>query len=194
VESIAKVVSVDIVTEAAAGGSIEHMIASNREGDEDMDWENVTLEALKEARPDLVEAILAQAKSGAETVLSELKEAVKKTEQENVQLREAVARFEARAIIAEKVAASNLPAPAQARVRQLLESIVPLKDGALDTQVLETRIAEAIKAEQDYLAQVAGNPVRGAGAAGGAGNLEEALKKTESAMDRLFGIKTGGEK
>lgn len=209
VEAIARVVSVDIVTEPAAGGSIDRLIASDRpdtdEGGEIVNWDELTLEALRQHRPDLVQALEAAAKQAVKTetdqALAPLREAVQAATKENAALRESLARMEARAIIAERVSASNLPAPAKARVRQMLEAAVPMKDGALDAQALETRITEAIKAEQDYLAQVAGSPVRGAGdsGAGSGDRTMEALKKAEAALDRLFGVpepknQNGGDK
>lgn len=59
VESLNKIQSVDWVTEAGAGGAIDSFAESAHEEFE-MDLEKLTAEQLREARPDLVEAILAE--------------------------------------------------------------------------------------------------------------------------------------
>lgn len=202
VDSIGAVESVDIVTKAAAGGSVDRLVASIREGDTDVDLKDLTLDQLKESRPDLVQGIEAAAKaalkSEADSALGQLREAVTRTDTdnkalraENAQIREAQARAEARAVIAEKLGASNLPEPARARVRQILEAAaVPLKEGALDKDTFATRITEAITAEQTYLTAVTGSPVRGAGAGGAddANRLQEAAKKAQAALDKAFDV------
>jgi len=228
VEAITRVVSVDIVTEPAAGGRIDRLIASDRpdlgeEVEESVNWEELTLEALRQNRPDLVQAIEASVRQAvrqeADEALTPLREAVQAVQAENQALRqelqalrEARAQDQARLLIAERVAASNLPEPAKARVRSLLETqTLPMKDGALDTETLGQRIAEAIKAEQDYLAQVTGSPVRGAGATAGSGTvpassgsasterMAEAWSKVDAVFSRIFGGGTsagdkGGDK
>lgn len=196
VEAIRKVRSADLVTEAAAGGTIEKLIASNRKEENEVKWEELTIDGLKENRPDLIDDLKAQimkeAKPQVENTLNELKETINKVTAENQQLKSKLVLMEAKNIIAEKVAASNLPKPAQARVKALLESSIPTKDGALDVEALNTKIAEAIKAEQEYLVQIGAGKVtgNGEGAFNVGGTIQEALKKAEEALDSLFGIKT----
>lgn len=203
VEAIAQVKSVDVVTEAAAGGTVDQLIASNRPSSEtdprredpNVDWNIVTLEALRQARPDLVtkieEAVKTATKSEPDPSVATLRESVNTVTRENKILREAMAAMKSEAVIATKVGASNLPATAKARVQKLMEaSTLPLKEGgALDVAALEIRIAEAITAEQDYLAAVVGTGVRNAGDTNPtASTIAEAVKAADEALDRAFGI------
>jgi hypothetical protein len=199
VEAIARVQSVDVVTEAAAGGCVDQLIASTRPSppkeDDPMDLKTLTLEALKESRPDLTKAIedaaRQAARSEAEQPLNQLRESVSAVSTENKALRESVARFQAEAVIAKKVGASNLPDAAKARVQALVESAIPLTDGALDKAALETKLQESIQSEQDYLTKIGGTGVKGAGSSDtSTTTLEESLKAVDEAFDRAFGIPT----
>lgn len=62
VESVAQIASVDWVTEAGAGGAIAFAESAHEEFE--MDLEKLTLEQLKEARPDLVEKLQEHAHAG----------------------------------------------------------------------------------------------------------------------------------
>lgn len=201
VEAIAQVKSVDVVTEAAAGGAFDQMIASNRqnpetpeEGPDIMEWTTVTLEALRNERPDLVtkieEAARTAAKSEADTAMQSLRESVSTVSTENKTLRESLAAMRAENVITKKVSASNLPDKAKERVQKLLESgALPLANGALDVATLETRIAEAIQSEQDYLTAIGGTGVKGAGqGTPTTTTIAEAVKNVDAALDSAFGI------
>ena len=77
VESIDVVVSTDIVTEPNAGGKVERMIASNRKGgEEEMEFDELTIEQLREKRPDLLEEV-------TEDIKKKLKEEQEKADKEN---------------------------------------------------------------------------------------------------------------
>lgn len=65
VESIAKIKSVDLVTQAGAGGKIHRILESLMQEEADMALENITIADLKEHRSDLVESIEEAAKSAA---------------------------------------------------------------------------------------------------------------------------------
>lgn len=210
VEAIAKVVSVDVVTEGAAGGSFDRQLESHRSGidgtenreeaPDTMEWNTVTLESLRQARPDLVQQIESAARQTARTEVEQsitnLRESVTTVSTENRTLRESVAKFQAEAAITKKLAGSNLPEPARARVQALVEAAIPMKDGALDTAALDAKLTEAITSEQDYLTKVGGSPVKGAGDNTTNTTLEEAMKNVEASLDRAFGVKSeeGGTK
>jgi hypothetical protein len=201
VEAIAKVNSVDVVTTPAAGGSIDKLIASTRqqnpeapeEGNDTMELKDLTLEALRQQRSDLVtkieEAARQAAKTEADQSITTLRESVNTVTRENQTLRESVAGLKAETIITKKVSGSNLPDAAKARVQKLVEaSALPMKDGALDVASLETRITEAIKAEQDYLTAIGSGAVKGSGATDGTTSIAEAVKSVDAALDAALGI------
>jgi hypothetical protein len=89
-----------------------------------------------------------------------------------------------------ELAKVTLPAPTRDRLTGQLAADPPTKDGALDKDVLVTKVAEAAKAELDYLASVTGgNPVTGMG--GGPADppsvptLEESDKRIAEALKFL---------
>ena len=85
VESIDKMFSTDIVTKPNAGGEINRLIASNREGGgvTSMEWSDITLETLKENRPELVEELDKTAREDERIkVEAEMKEAATKEDKE----------------------------------------------------------------------------------------------------------------
>lgn len=211
VEAIAQVKSTDVVTEAAAGGAVDQLIASNRpdsdpdsetrrEAPDAMELKDLTLEALRAARPDLVqkleEAARTAAKTEADQTITQLRESMQRSEQRSTAAETAVARITAKALVVERLAESNLPVPARVRVRTLIEAAaLPMKDGGLDTETMGTKITEAIKAEQDYLTSVGGTGVHGAGAASANAEtaMTEALKRADEALDAAFGVKVEKE-
>lgn len=65
VESISKIKSVDLVTQAGAGGKIHRILESLMQEEADMALENITIADLKEHRSDLVESIVEAAKAEA---------------------------------------------------------------------------------------------------------------------------------
>jgi hypothetical protein len=203
VEAIAKVNSVDVVTTPAAGGSVDKLIASARpdtinptapeEGTETMELKDLTLEALRQQRPDLVqrleEAARQAAKTEADTAAQSLRESVQRSDARAANAEAAVAKITAKATLVERLSESNLPAPAKMRVKALLEAAqTPMKDGALDDEAWSTRIKEAVQAEQDYLTKLGEGAVKGAGATDTTSTLAEAVKNADAALDKAFGV------
>jgi len=196
VDAIGRIQGADVVTEPAAGGSIDRLVASNRKGGtEDMDWKDVTVEALQQQRPDLAKAVadaaLKEARPAAEEAVKPLREALEAAQKVNAALGARVVQLEARDVVSGHLGKSNLPEAARARVRQLVEASTPLKaDGALDVEALDKRLGEAIIAEQKYILEVGGSAVRGAGAGDAVPGavVTEAATKAEAALDKAFGI------
>jgi len=152
IERIVRVRSVDFVTEAGAGGMVQ-MYESGPENDVDI----ITLDTLRERRPDLVKTIETEAKA---VIMLEVKKTVELTEKvkeletnivtlttERDELKvkiteaeKAKAKADAQAIIKEAVAKAELPDAAKARLTNQFKD-AEKADG----------VAEAIKAESEYI-------------------------------------------
>lgn len=131
VESIDRVISVDIVTRPNAGGAIERLIASQRKEVDDVNQDDITLEWLKEHKPELVEALTPK-EVDKETPEDEIpaKPETDKALAETVA--ELTAKLEAKTI-AEKIGGS-----------QVLESV---KDG--DRKAVSERLASEMAGKSD---------------------------------------------
>lgn len=124
--------SVDFVTEPGAGGQIISMFEA--------------------ARPQRSTSQQEERQVNEQ----QFQEAIGKIEQENARLREALILRDAKEFARQAVGASSLPDMARNRLVERLSVNPPIKDGALDASAYAAQVAEAIKAESDYLAQVAG--------------------------------------
>lgn len=154
IERIVRVRSVDFVTEPGAGGVVTMYEAGSPENDVDI----VSLDILRERRPDLVKAIETEAKAVIMKEVKdqvELQEKVKELEanigtltKERDELKAKITEAEKAKKIAETKSAiddaigkSGLPEPARKRLAEKFAK-AETADG----------IAEAIKAEADYIA------------------------------------------
>ena len=91
-----------------------------------------------------------------EAKLKEATDRIALTEQENARMREALTLRDAREFVGTELQTATLPDVTKARLLGLLASNPPVKDGSLDKATYAARIAEAVKAETEYLAQVSG--------------------------------------
>ena len=152
VERITRVRSVDFVTEAGAGGGVllyEH--------EKEFDIDVVTIEALKERRPDLVKLIETETKNltmkevkkvaEQEEKITELEGTVETLTTENTGLKAKISEAEkaqkvaeAKSIIDEAISKSELPEAAKARI------VEKFKDSESADGV-----EDAIKAEKEYI-------------------------------------------
>ena len=185
VERITRVRSVDFVTEAGAGGGVL-LYETEREFDIDV----ITLNVLRERRPDLVKSIESEVK---ETMLKEVKKAMEAEERiqelegqvetlttENTDLKnknseaEKAQRIaEAKSIIDEAIGKSELPDAAKERLVERFKD-AESADG----------VEDAIKAEKEYLDKLAeGGKVKGLGPTDpDPQKSKEALKESFKAM------------
>lgn len=154
VEKLIKARSVDFVTEAGAGGSVE-FYESGR-----VDVDLIEINQLKELRPDLVEIIEKETKSkliqevkkmndlenkvkdleGQITTLTTERDALK-TKMEEAE--KAQKKAEAKSVIDEAVSKSELPDAAKARILEKFKDVESAEG-----------IEEAIKSEKDYIAAI----------------------------------------
>lgn len=186
------VLSCDFVSKAGADGKMVTMFESFRqrqplvtetqrpsaaETRSNMEIDDKTLQSLQEAAK-LVPGLVAR---------------VDRLEEENQTLR-------ADRILSESLATSGLNARAQNRVRKVVLSNIPLKDGKLDTATLTESAKTAIKDEQDYIRENGGRVgkpvVSGLGATPQTETqedlekvLEASNKSLDDAMHVIYGTK-----
>jgi hypothetical protein len=180
VEGITRVKSVDFVTEPGAGGRVLLY-----EDDQSNDVDLINLEALKERRPDLVEAITSETRNiirreikmseelqakvveletQVETVTKERDESLEKVKEAETEKAKATAQ----AVITTAIAEADLPAPAKARLT------ARFTDATSDEG-----LAEAIQAEKDYIAEL--------GDLGKVKGMGESTPNTEAVQEAAIG-------
>jgi len=155
VESIDRVVSVDIVTEPATNNG---MFENLDKGVSQMDYSQVTMVGLKEARKDLVDTLMNE---GKELRNDEVQEIIKENEdlkKEKGELQNRIDEMEVKEALAVKEATidkmleeSELPEEAKTEVFKKTLMAVTVKEG----EKLEDKVAEQI---DDRLCAVTGKP------------------------------------
>lgn len=186
VERLIRARSVDFVTEAGAGGGVDLYESAVTDADVDL----IDADQLKERRPDIVELIESQIRietqkelkqmNEIETQLKEAQTQVETATKENTDLKAKLAELEtgakkaaAMAMLAESlVEVKDLPEAAMKRIRERFA-------GAVD--ITKEQIAEAVKAERDYITEIRGaSKVKGMGPVKGddQGITREALKES----------------
>ena len=93
----------------------------------------------------------------AQDALVTEKKAKEELETENARLKEVIVLGKAKAFVSEKLAEQEIPELTRTRLAESLSKDPPVKDGELDEKAFETKIAEAVKAEVDYLAKLTGS-------------------------------------
>lgn len=142
--------SIDFVTVPGAGGQIVSLFEAARGAD-------------KKTTTVSVENSVKENSTMDEKELKALKESVATLETnlgavqgENARLKEGLAVRDAKDLVSKALAGYELPEPTKARLMESLPKLVTLKDGALDVEVFNGKVSEAIKAEVKYLTQVGG--------------------------------------
>jgi len=198
VDKIERVISVDPVVFPSAGGRMTALIAaSEKEKEGELEMFDKLLQVIEATRPDLLEG--KDLENITETELAELYEAALASEPKSEEkpksapqeksgpgtdfLAEAQAKIqeaeqrvklmECRLLLREKLAESNLPEIAQARLRKIFA----------DRVFEESELVSAIKEEKDYLAQLHQTPVREAGS-----GIEEVLAERDKLIKSLDGF------
>jgi hypothetical protein len=188
IEEISTARSVDFVTMPGAGGKILQLFeAAGRKAATDEDYtgghdEMKELEDLKEAKKQL-EADLQAAKDAR--IAAE--KAKTDAETETAKLKEAVLLREAKDFVSGKLAEAELPDLTKDRLVESLSLSPPVKDGALDEDAYAGIVAEAVKAEAEYLAKVLGSGrITGMGAGGSAAGTEEGHQALKESFKAKF--------
>ena len=137
------------------------------------DFKDMKLETLKEARPDLVKAIIDEAGRSAEFIkhreeqtaeLEGLKKENTDMKAEVSRLQEARAIQEAAVFVGKELSKTSLPDVTKTRLAESLPKSVTMKDGKLDETAFAETVKTAIKTESDYVAKITeAGKVRGFG-------------------------------
>lgn len=115
-----------------------------------------------------------------EKQFKEAQEQLAKLTADNARLQEALVLRDARDFVAAELAKSTLPELTKTRLAGQLAANPPLKEGAVDKDAYAARIAEAVKAETEYLQAVAGY---GAGRIEGMGSGQQQQRSDDGAAD-----------
>ena len=148
VKSIKSINSVDIVSDPAAGGEFIRLYESIME---DKSMENLTLEKLREERPDLVQAITDEVESRVYGKKGELDKQLKEIKEQNEKLAKDLAEWktygllkETETILEKELAKSELPDIAKERIRKIYVGKVAKQE----------EVVESIKQEKEYIAKI----------------------------------------
>jgi hypothetical protein len=182
VEQLITARSADFVTIAGAGGKIVHMFEAARPhpaapvthtNQEEQPMDN------KEFETKLAEAQQREAARDQE---------IDKLRQDNARMREAMILRDARDLVSGALAGATVPDVTFSRLHAQLSANPPTKDGALDREALAVKVAEAVKAEQAYLAEAAGygsGRIVGMGASGAG---EPVVVDVSDKLKEAFGL------
>jgi hypothetical protein len=173
--------SVDFVTQAGAGGQILSLFEAARtttavqnipttSGD-------VEIQSQKEKRMDELQK-MQEANATLQTQLDEMVA-------ENARQKGVMTLQEAAKLVSQALSKFELPEVTKARLLENLPKAATLKDGKLDETVFQVKIAEAVKAEVEYLTKAAGlGKITGLGDSGA--NEEGAEAKTQKSLEESF--------
>lgn len=152
IQELTKARSVDFVTAPGAGGQILSLFEAARGADKKTTTTvSVEKKPVKESNS-MDEKELQAMKESITTLQTNLGE----VKDENARLKEGMAVRDAKDLVSTALAGYELPEPTKARLMESLPKLVTLKDGALDVEVFNGKVSEAIKAEVKYLTQVGG--------------------------------------
>ncbi len=152
IQELTKARSVDFVTAPGAGGQIVSLFEAARGADKKTTTVSVEQKPVKENSNMDFEKEIKDLKESYATLQTNLGA----TQDENARLKESLAVRDAKDLVRNALAGYELPEPTKARLMESLPKLVTLKDGALDVEVFNGKVSEAIKAEVKYLTQVGG--------------------------------------
>lgn len=182
VENLSKIISVDMVSDPAAGGEFLRLYESVMEVKDDM--KDLTLEKLKEERPDLVQSISEEVESRVYGKKGELDKQLKEIKEQNDKLAKDIAEWktygqvkETETILEKELAKSELPDIAKERIRKLYTGKIAKVE----------EITESIKTEKEYIAKIAENKQVNVGNSGKDSEVKEQNKeKYEAKLKEVY--------
>jgi len=149
VKSLKNINSVDIVSDPAAGGEFIRLYESIMEENQ---MKDLTLEKLREERPDIVQAITDEVESRVYGKKGELDKQLKEIKEQNEKLAKDIADWktygqikETETVLEKELAKSELPDIAKERIRKMYEGKIAKAEDIL----------ESIKLEKEYIAKIA---------------------------------------
>lgn len=168
VQQLVNARSVDFVTEPGAGGQVLSLFESARRVSGSTDNGELQVQEATGMSDEL------------QAQLTEAQRQIDALTVANARLAEAIVLRDARQVAVDVLAEANLPDVTRRRLMGQVASNPPVgADGQLDTVALHTRIAEAITAETQYLAEAAGY---GAGRISGIGGSQSEQVVDETAV------------
>jgi cation transport regulator ChaB len=182
VENLSKIISVDMVSDPAAGGEFLRLYESVMEVKDDM--KDLTLEKHKEERPDLVQSISEEVESRVYGKKGELDKQLKEIKEQNDKLAKDIAEWktygqvkETETILEKELAKSELPDIAKERIRKLYTGKIAKVE----------EITESIKSEKEYIAKIAENKQVNVGNSGKDSEVKEQNKeKYEAKLKEVY--------
>jgi cation transport regulator len=184
IERLVRARSVDFVTEAGAGGQVELYEANS---DATLDVDIVTLETLRERRPDLVKAVETGIRAEITKEVKTKLEVEEKLKESNATIETLTAERDVLKGKVEQAEKDKLVAATQAKVTEALGK-AELPDAAktriaqrFANAASDEGLAEAIKAEVDYIAAI-----RESGKVKGFGDTVADPKKAHEALIESF--------
>lgn len=182
VENLSKIISVDMVSDPAAGGEFLRLYESVMEVKDDM--KDLTLEKLKEERPDLVQSISEEVESRVYGKKGELDKQLKEIKEQNDKMQKDIAEWktygqvkETETILEKELAKSELPDIAKERIRKLYTGKIAKVE----------EITESIKSEKEYIAKIAENKQVNVGNSGKDSEVKEQNKeKYEAKLKEVY--------
>ena len=182
VENLSKIISVDLVSDPAAGGEFLRLYESVMEVKDDM--KDLTLEKLKEERPDLVQSISEEVESRVYGKKGELDKQLKEIKEQNDKMQKDIAEWktygqvkETETILEKELAKSELPDIAKERIRKLYTGKIAKVE----------EITESIKSEKEYIAKIAENKQVNVGNSGKDSEVKEQNKeKYEAKLKEVY--------
>ena len=209
-EAITASKSVDFVTEPGAGGEIIPLfeaagrgewseytetqnitINNNKEGEQEMKIEDLTVEKLKESRQDLVDELMKEAKPQEPQDNTELKEAQSKIDklEEKLMLRESAE------IIKSELEGVKLPQKTKTRLlKESLASTPETDEGELDKEKLVESVKGLIKEAQEELKEAIGGIKNMGESHQDFEESEEDVEKADTELTESFTRLLGDEK
>ena len=202
VNEFVKASSVDFVAEPGAGGHVQNFKES-KEGKDNMEIKDLTVEKLKESNPDLLKNIVSsvteQVKESIKTEADEAKkEADKNKESEGTQTdsEKTEAKFNVREagmdrkeLLSNILLDSSLPANAKNRVKEsVLREDVKMDGTRLDIKATKESIGKSIESEEAYIKEFSGAKVEGHGSDADCKEGEKVVEALQNSLDRKAGI------
>jgi hypothetical protein len=210
VEQFRRAMSVDWVTEPGAGGRVDAIWESYQpqmQKEQELNMLNSmkvdeALKELRESRPDVLKALvdeiqenqqteeqIREAQAHTKSLEDKVLELTSKLEEKDKESEAEVAarlKAEQTALVAESLASAQLPQLAKDRILRNLSEVVVKEDGkTLDDAKIKESIVSAVKAEEDYMAEIlkaaktGGKGITGLGeSAGGDEALQESGPKS----------------
>jgi hypothetical protein len=194
ISELTKRKSVDFVTAPGAGGQILSLFEAARGAVQSTTTVSVETNSVHKEARNMDEKDF---KTLQESVAT-LQTTVSKTTDENARLKEALALMGAKDVVKEALSSLPLPDATKKRLTESLPMTAPMKDGALDKDAFSAKIAEAIKAEIEYLTKATGlGSIRGLGESAGNNDEVQSQEALQSNLVEAFadlGLSEAGAK